>query len=354
MARLANVDQGRGAISATVRTVCDWYHIRPEFAHAVLETYVGPEYARDIAEIHELLNRYAALRIQLEYAFSTVVRGEALARQLRSWGLQIGQGMDGRKSYLDVGCAYGGFLITFARLGYDVVGIEIDEKFERLGRVNLAASDHAATVLRGDFLSSDPLPDDARFDLITCNDVIEHVTDPEECMRKICRILKPGGAAYVASPNKLSIRNINADVHFQRFGLTLLDYFRARAAYVMYSDYPYYTVSDFFEPEWYVNTAKASGAQAEIVYEEPANEYDVPQEIATLYGAFSEWIRLGAKKLDALMRREITREFAEYSVRMFRAYSEHVRCNSMNEFTRRWVDPLTRILITKPSEMSGR
>jgi 2-polyprenyl-3-methyl-5-hydroxy-6-metoxy-1,4-benzoquinol methylase len=335
---------------STLDTVSNWYGIHPKFAHAVLETFVGIDYDRNIGDIHKLLARYESSRIQLEYSFSTNGRGRTLVQQLNGWGVSLNGEGTSPKTYLDIGCAYGGFLIAFANQGYVATGIELSgELYGRLGKLNLEASGCQATMTIGDFLSDDIVTGEQKFDLITCNDVIEHVSDPAACLHKICRLLKPGGAAYVASPNKLSIPNVRADVHFQCFGLTLLDYFRARAAYAMYSDSPNYEVSDFYEPEWYVNTAKEMGVQAEVVYDSSCIAAGAPEELALLYSAFAEWAGSGSKKLDVMMRHEMMREMAKYSSRMFQAYSEHIAHNSIDQFCQKWIDPLTRILIRKPS-----
>jgi hypothetical protein len=116
----------------------------------------------------------------------------------------------------------------------------------------------------------------------------------------------------------------------------------------MYSDYPDYEVSDFYEPEWYVNTARSAGAEAEIVYDSEA-PYDAPAEIGRLYSSFSEWTKSESKKLTPLMRYEIMRELSNYSARLFQSYSEHIIRNAIDDFSKRWVDPLTRILVRKPT-----
>jgi SAM-dependent methyltransferase len=252
------------------------------------------------------------------------------------------------KSYLDVGFAYGGFLAAFASLGYDVTGIEISERFARLGRLNLESSSLAVDTRIGDFLSDEVIAGEQQFDLITCSDVIEHVMDPAACLRKICRLLKPGGVAYVTCPTKLSLPYVRADGHFQLFGLTLLDHFRARAAYIMYTGWPEYEVSDYYEPEWYLNTARSTGVRTEVVYDSSQPVPHVPGEIAALYASFFEWVQSGSTKLTPFMRHEITLELAKYSARMFQEYSEAIAHNSVDQFARKWIDPLTRILIRKP------
>ena len=332
----------------TLGAVSNWYGVHPKFAHAALEMFVGVDYDRYIEDIHEFQARYKHLQIQLDYTLSTNTRGRDLAKQLREWGVPV-DGGESRKSYLDVGVAYGGSLAAFASLGYDVTGIEISEKLGRLGRLNLESSGYAVETLIGDFLSDEILTGESKFDLITFCDVIEHVMDPEAALRKVCRLLKPGGMAYVAYPTKLSIPYVRADAHAQLFGLTLLDYYRARAAYTMYTGWPDFEVSDFYEPEWYLNTARSAGAQAEVVYDSSLQAPDVPGEIARLYAAFSEWTKSGAKKLDPLMRHEIMLETAKYSARMFQELSEHIARNSIDQFARKWIDQLTRILIRKPA-----
>jgi len=333
----------------TVIALRDWYGIPASFAHAALETFLGADYDRTIGDVPRFLDRYSRLRIQLEYTLSANWRGRDLLRILNNWGVPLEPVAQGAKKYLDIGSAYGGLLIALENLGYDAFGIELSEKYGGLGKLNLRDSGSKATMWMGDFLSEDPISGERQFDLITCIDVIEHVADPAACLQKICRLLRPGGTAYVAYPSKLSIPNVRSDVHWQRFGLTLLDHFRAHAAFTMYTGNTVYTVSEFFDPEWHVNLARASGVEAEVVYDDSVMPSDAPGAIGALYAAFSEWAKSESQKLDRLMRHEMTLELARYSARMFQAYAEHIAHNSLNQFARRWIDPLSRILIRKPA-----
>lgn len=38
------------------------------------------------------------------------------------------------------------------------------------------------------------------FDVVFCNHVLEHVDDDQQCMRELCRVLKPGGLAIMQVP----------------------------------------------------------------------------------------------------------------------------------------------------------
>ena len=346
---MTKIDAVDTLASATLDAVCKWYGVHPKFAHAALEMYFGVNYDRNIGDIQELRGRYPQSQVHLDYTLSTNARGRSLVQQLKDWEVPVERDGGTRRSYLDVGFAYGGSLAAFASLGYEVTGIEISEKLARMGRLNLESLGSVAETHVGDFLSEEILTGEGKFDLITCCDVIEHVMDPETALRKVCRLLKPGGIAYIAYPTKLSIPYVRADAHAQLFGLTLLDYYRARAAYTMYTGWPEFEVSDFYEPEWYLNTATSAGTRAELVYDRSLPAPDVPGEIAALYEAFAAWSRSGAKKLDPLMRHEITQELAQYSARMFQEYSEHIASNSIDQFAGKWIDRLTRILIRKPA-----
>lgn len=108
-------------------------------------------------------------------------------------------GWSGR-SVLDVGCA-GGFLTeVLAGRGANVTGIDPARKAIE------AASTHAAQGrldIRYDVGVGEGLPyEDARFDIVTCVDVLEHVTDLEQTIGEIARVLKPGGVFLYDTINR--------------------------------------------------------------------------------------------------------------------------------------------------------
>jgi 2-polyprenyl-3-methyl-5-hydroxy-6-metoxy-1,4-benzoquinol methylase len=39
------------------------------------------------------------------------------------------------------------------------------------------------------------------FDVVTCSEVIEHVTDPQKAIAEMYRVLKPGGILFLTTPN---------------------------------------------------------------------------------------------------------------------------------------------------------
>ena len=101
---------------------------------------------------------------------------------------------------LDVGCGQGltGGLLRAER-GIEVVGIEIHPA------VADTAQQHLSRVITGDVETMElPYPD-GYFDCLLMGDVLEHLVDPWSALKKLVRLLHPGGAIVASMPN---IRNL--------------------------------------------------------------------------------------------------------------------------------------------------
>jgi SAM-dependent methyltransferase len=101
--------------------------------------------------------------------------------------------IDGREPrVLDVGCGTGTMVRELRRYGH-VQGIDADETAVHFSRER--GIEDVEHVPEG------PLPfEDARFDLVTALDVIEHVDDDLGLMRELRRVLAPGGTLLVTVP----------------------------------------------------------------------------------------------------------------------------------------------------------
>lgn len=163
------------------------------------------------------------LPMYFEFAITCNERGRNVA-QLLSQSTEL-RG----KRYLDVGCAYGGFLVAFAEQGAKVTGFDLDSMLLELGRHNLRDHNLEAPLQLMDATDAELLrPLHNSFDIITCNDVIEHVDDPQALVRNISDLLTEGGLAYFEIPNAMHPQYVLNDGHYQLFGITLLDYPQAR------------------------------------------------------------------------------------------------------------------------------
>jgi SAM-dependent methyltransferase len=105
----------------------------------------------------------------------------------------------GRQALLDVGGGTGASAAHFKRVGVA----------RRAGVVDRVASENAEAGLdfhrSGDLEDPDflagVLAEEGPFDLITCLDILEHLTDPWSVVRQLHQALAPGGQVVASIPN---------------------------------------------------------------------------------------------------------------------------------------------------------
>jgi glycosyltransferase involved in cell wall biosynthesis/SAM-dependent methyltransferase len=96
---------------------------------------------------------------------------------------------------LEIGCGSGDFLRAAADLGYEVTGVEYSPHACERTRSQLGGR---GTVIQGEM--QDVLHHEGFFDVCVLNDVLEHVRYPRDLLAGVHRVLKPGGALFVATP----------------------------------------------------------------------------------------------------------------------------------------------------------
>jgi 2-polyprenyl-3-methyl-5-hydroxy-6-metoxy-1,4-benzoquinol methylase len=107
------------------------------------------------------------------------------------WSLkQIG----GRaNNLLDIGCQNGNFLLEAKHYFHDVQGVEMNVKSAKYA------------MERGLIVHNMPIEEiklpDAFFDVITMNQVIEHIKDPSIVLEKAFKLLKRNGVLFISTPN---------------------------------------------------------------------------------------------------------------------------------------------------------
>lgn len=94
---------------------------------------------------------------------------------------------------LDIGCADGLFAERARAAGHHVTGIDA---LERPGVRERTDDFHQANLSRG-------IPPEVGigYDMVIAGDVIEHLPRPEELLREILRVLRPGGQLLLSVPN---------------------------------------------------------------------------------------------------------------------------------------------------------
>jgi 2-polyprenyl-6-hydroxyphenyl methylase / 3-demethylubiquinone-9 3-methyltransferase len=102
------------------------------------------------------------------------------------------------RAVLDVGCGAGLLCEPLARLGAQVTGV--DAALENIEAAKAHADlsgldiDYRAGELAEQGLDT--------FDLVTCMEVIEHVSDPAAFIAQLAAHLKPGGLLILSTPNR--------------------------------------------------------------------------------------------------------------------------------------------------------
>jgi len=116
------------------------------------------------------------------------------------WMLQYSDSLHG-KQVLDVGCGGGILSEAMAQQGAQVTGIDLAEKplaVARLHGLESGAPVSYQCISVEDLAKQMP----ARFDVITCMEMLEHVPDPASIVRACAQLVKPGGWVFFSTLNR--------------------------------------------------------------------------------------------------------------------------------------------------------
>ena len=96
-------------------------------------------------------------------------------------------------SLLDIGCAYGAFINEAVKQVDKVTGTDISHHAIEVASKRFPE----VKIFQSDVLS---LPNDEKFDVITCFDILEHVPDLDSALEHIKTLLKPDGILMLTVP----------------------------------------------------------------------------------------------------------------------------------------------------------
>jgi SAM-dependent methyltransferase len=185
---------------------------------------------------------------------------DSLVRPLRPYLDAIEHGR-----VLDVGCAYG---LVLSRM---------PERFERFG---VDISEHAIAEARRRYPAStfaiggaeETLPfEPGSFDVVLCNDVVEHLERPWVALANIWNALAPGGLLYLNTPNLNSLRRrffARADAaehHISLFEHDTLHELLQRLGFDVVDHWTYTDLTYFFFPRFRSNV----GIESAFVCKKP-------------------------------------------------------------------------------------
>jgi SAM-dependent methyltransferase len=105
-----------------------------------------------------------------------------------------GNGDEGARVFLDLGCATGRLLDHVQRKGWRAKGVEICRESAERGRNMYGLDIFVGTLEEAAF-------PDAAFDVVHLSHLIEHVPDPKKLLVEILRVMKRDGHLLLTTPN---------------------------------------------------------------------------------------------------------------------------------------------------------
>ena len=105
------------------------------------------------------------------------------------------------KAVLDVGCGGGILAEAMAQLGARVKGIDLADKALKVAMLHLLES---RVDVSYEEISAERVAErePARYDVITCMEMLEHVPDPASIVGACAQLAKPGGQVFFSTINR--------------------------------------------------------------------------------------------------------------------------------------------------------
>ena len=159
----------------------------------------------------------------------------------------------------DVGCGAGTQARLWAAKGHHVYGADINRALIGLARKRAA---EASLDIRFDVASATELPwPDQSMDLCIAPELLEHVKDWQGCLSELVRVLKPGGALYVSTSNKLCPHQEEFTLplyswypgflkrHYEHLACTTRPELAGYATYPALNWFTFYALRDYLAPQ---------------------------------------------------------------------------------------------------------
>lgn len=100
-----------------------------------------------------------------------------------------------RPTWMDIGCGDGALVMTASDFGFNAIGL--DSRAETVSRIKALGFSSQQI----DFMNID---ENEKVDTISMMDVLEHIPYPTTALKKIKKLLRPGGALIISTPDLTS------------------------------------------------------------------------------------------------------------------------------------------------------
>lgn len=105
-------------------------------------------------------------------------------------------------SVLDVGCGGGILADSMARMGADVLGIDLASKALKVAQLHALEAQTQGVAYREISAEALAAEQPGSFDVVTCMEMLEHVPDPSSIVKACASLVKPGGYVFFSTINR--------------------------------------------------------------------------------------------------------------------------------------------------------
>jgi 2-polyprenyl-6-hydroxyphenyl methylase / 3-demethylubiquinone-9 3-methyltransferase len=106
------------------------------------------------------------------------------------------------KRVVDSGCGGGILSDSMARVGANVLGIDLSVKPLRVAELHAMEAGTEGVEYREIAVEALAAEQPGAFDVVTCMEMLEHVPDPDSVVRACATLVKPGGWVFLSTLNR--------------------------------------------------------------------------------------------------------------------------------------------------------
>ena len=103
---------------------------------------------------------------------------------------------------LDVGCGGGILADSMARMGTNVLGIDLASKALKVAQLHALEAQTQGVAYREISAEALAAEQPGSFDVVTCMEMLEHVPDPAAVVKACAALVKPGGYVFFSTINR--------------------------------------------------------------------------------------------------------------------------------------------------------